>query len=85
MPESTTNPLDYYAQHSIITDPREHGDLFAGLPTGVPGLVRVVQGLLIHPAEGELYDVRFTSTQIEEERLRSVAQILRRGVSSLAV
>jgi hypothetical protein len=78
MPESTTNPLDYYAQHSIITDPREHGDLFAGLPTGVAGLVRVVQGLLIHPAEGELYDVRFTSTQIEEERLRSVAQILAR-------
>ncbi len=78
MPESTTNPFDYYAQHSIITDPREHGDLFAGLPTDVPGLVRVVQGLLIHPAEGELYDVRFTPTQIEEERLRSVAQILAR-------
>ena len=78
MPESTTDPPDYYAQHSIITDPREHGDLFAGLPTDVPGLVRVVQALLIHPAEGELYDVRFTSTQIEEERLRSVAQMLAR-------
>ncbi len=48
MPESTTDPPDYYAQHSIITDPREHGDLFAGLPTDVPGLVRVVQAFA-HP------------------------------------
>ena len=70
--------FEYYAQHSIITDPREQGDLFVDLPTDVPGLVRVVQGLLIHPFCVELYHVQLSPRQREEVYLRSVAQMLAR-------
>jgi hypothetical protein len=32
--ESAINPLEYYAQHSIMTDPRERADLLADLAPG---------------------------------------------------
>ncbi|MFN2271271.1 MAG: hypothetical protein ACK2US_10570, partial [Anaerolineae bacterium] len=60
MSKSAINPLEYYAQHSIMTDPREHGDMLADLPTDVPGLVHVVQGVLIHPFCVELYHVQLS-------------------------
>lgn len=46
--ESTTDPLVYYAHHGPVSDPGEHADLLAGLPSDIPGLCRVVQGLLLH-------------------------------------
>jgi len=76
--KSAINPLEYYAQHSIMTDPREHGDMLADLPTDVPGLVHVVQGVLIHPFCVELYHVQLSPRQREEVFLRSVAQMLGR-------
>jgi len=76
--ESAVDPLEYYAQHSIMTDPREHGDLLADLPDDVPGLVRVVQGVLIHPFCVELYHVQLSPRQREEVYLRSVDQMLGR-------
>jgi excinuclease ABC subunit A len=76
--ESAINPLEYYAQHSIMTDPREHGDMLAGQPDDVPGLVRVVQGVLIHPFCVELYHVQLSPRQREEVYLRSVADMLSR-------
>ncbi len=78
MPNFVTSPLEYYAQQSIITDPREHSDLFSNLPADVPSLVRVVQGLLIHPFCVEFYHVQLSPVQREEVYLRSVAQMLAR-------
>jgi excinuclease ABC subunit A len=37
VPKSTIDSLEYYAQHSIMTDPREHGGLLADLPDDVWG------------------------------------------------
>ena len=48
MPELSTDLHTFYAQQGLITDPREHVDLFADLPADIPGLVRTVQGLLLH-------------------------------------
>jgi hypothetical protein len=31
-----------------MTDPGEHAGLFEGLPTEIPALCQVVQGLLLH-------------------------------------
>jgi excinuclease ABC subunit A len=78
VPDSVVDPLKYYAQHSIMTDPREHGDLLADLPGDVAGLVRVVQGALIHPFCVELYHVQLSPHQRSELYLRSVAQMLAR-------
>jgi excinuclease ABC subunit A len=61
-----------------MTDPREHADMLARLPDDVPSLVRVVQGVLIHPFCVELYHVQLSPRQREEVYLRSVAQMLAR-------
>jgi hypothetical protein len=50
-----TRALAFYAEQSQITDPGPHRRLFDALPRDVAGVVRVVQGLLLHPAGAELY------------------------------
>jgi hypothetical protein len=52
---ATTRVLGFYAEHSAITDPGPHRHLFDGTPRDVAGTVRVVQGLLMHPAATRLY------------------------------
>lgn len=78
MSDSFVNSPEYYAQQSIITDPRKHVDLFANLPTDISSLVRIVQGLIIQYVVGEFYDVHFSTRQRREVYFRSVAQILNR-------
>jgi excinuclease ABC subunit A len=78
MSESPVDAHSFYARHSIITDPREHTDLFDHLPPDIPGLVRVVQGVLIHLFCVELYGVQLSPRQRQEVCLRSVAQMAAR-------
>jgi excinuclease ABC subunit A len=66
----------YYAQHSAITDPREYAYLFDYLPHDVPSLVKIVQGLLVHPAWREACNL--PDERHREFYLRSVPQMLKR-------
>ena len=68
--------LHDYAQHSAVTEPREHAALLRDLPRDLPSLCGVVQGLLIHPWEAHRYGARLVSSRRLEERVRSVAAIL---------
>ena len=77
MPESI-HPLDYYARHSRITDPREHINLFVGLPTDIPSLCKVVQGLLIHIFWAERYGLQLPDVRKQEVQLRHVTRTLAR-------
>jgi len=45
----TSQILDYYRQHSELTDPGVYASLYDDLPHDVLGLAQVVQGLLIPP------------------------------------
>lgn len=48
--------LSYYAQHSSLTDPGRYAYMFDLLAEeDVPGLARVVAGLIMHPSATELY------------------------------
>jgi hypothetical protein len=47
MSESIAHPLTYYAHPGLMTDPGAHAALFEGLPTEIPALCQVVQGLLL--------------------------------------
>ncbi len=47
--------LASYAAHSPFTDPGVHSRRYPALPRDLPGLVGVVQGLLLHPAAARLY------------------------------
>ncbi len=54
--------LDYYAQHSPLTDPGSSAPLFEDLPHDVPGLCQAIQGLVVH--------YRASGIAFSEERLR---------------
>lgn len=41
--------LAYYRQHSVFTEPGRYASLYEALPQDIPGLARLVQGLLIPP------------------------------------
>lgn len=71
-------PQSYYTSHSIMTDPGDQAGAFEGLPNGLPELVKMVQGLLLHPMESELYSVDLTTVQRKEVNIRTVAEMLRR-------
>lgn len=78
MSESTANPLEFYVRPGSMTDPKEHADLFRGLPAEMPALVQTVQGLLLHIFWAERYGVTLSEERKQEVSIRTVAQMLER-------
>lgn len=74
----TGDPLAYYASPGPMTDPGPHAPLFAGLPTAIPDLVRVVQGLLVHIFWAERQGLMLPDERKQEVQLRLVADKLAR-------
>jgi len=68
--------FQFYTKHSAITDPRKYAYLFEDLPHDISSLVKIVQGLLIHPAWPEAHDL--PDERSKEFYLRSVPQMLNR-------
>jgi len=77
MPHTSTAPLNFYATHSRMTDPRSYIPLLAELPPDIPALCTVVQGLVIHFGMGNRYGVELAARR-QEARLRAVAPMLAR-------
>jgi len=67
-----------YSQHSVITDPGGYAVALEELPKDASGLVRVVQGLVLHKLETHLYGVQISRVQREELNLRTMRQYLQR-------
>jgi hypothetical protein len=78
MPESTANSLDYYAHHGPITDPGEYAALFDDLPSTIPALCEVVQGLMVHRSFTNFYGLTLPEERKQEAELRHVANLLAR-------
>jgi hypothetical protein len=76
--ELNVSPLAYYARPGPMTDLKELASLFDELPAGIPGLVEVVQGLLIHIFWAERYGVTLSEERKQEVNIRSVSQKLKR-------
>lgn len=70
--------LQYYATHSVMTDPGEYRHLFDGLPTDIPALCGVVQGLILHTHWAERYGVQLSEEREQEENLRKLTRQLAR-------
>jgi hypothetical protein len=75
MPE-LTDPLEYYACPELMTDPGEQARLLDGLPSEIPALCQVVQGLLLHIFWAERYGVKLSDERKQEVQIRSVARKL---------
>ena len=74
----TDNPLQYYSTQSIMTDPAEYRHLFDELPSDIPALCEIVQGLILHSHWAERYGVQLTEERQQEENLRKVTRQLAR-------
>jgi hypothetical protein len=72
------NPLDFYAQLSFMTDPRDHAGLFSDLPDEIPALCRAVQGLLLHQYWAGAYGYSIPAARASEYQIRDVAGKLAR-------
>ncbi|WP_091543819.1 excinuclease ABC subunit UvrA [Alkaliphilus peptidifermentans] len=67
---------DFYIKQSIITDPGQYTKEYDTLPDSPKELLHIVQGLVIHADQGDLYGVAFSQRQTDEELLRTVPQML---------
>lgn len=68
--------LSTYAAHSPVTDPRRLAGLYDNLPTTLPELCHVVQGLLLHYREGEMYGVEVPPERTDRDEARFVLAML---------
>ncbi|HTP07579.1 MAG TPA: transglutaminase-like domain-containing protein [Anaerolineae bacterium] len=74
-----TDLLNYYAQRGPMTDPQDQAHLLNDLPTDIPLLVKIVQGVIIHPFWMEHYGLKRTPEREElETNLRFVNKMLGR-------
>ena len=68
--------LAYYTRQGPFTDPEAYAHLFDGLPTEIPALCRVVQGLVIHFLWAKSYGVEVTEARRPEMEIRPVSRKL---------
>src|SRR4030042_5124338 len=78
MSDAMPAPLDYYAHPGPMTDPKQYANLFEGLPTTIPALCQVVQGLLIHIFWAERYGLALSEERKQEVQIRPVSRKLAR-------
>ena len=70
--------LTYFAQYGTMTDPGPYAHLYADLPSDIPSLIRVVQGLIVHVFWGESYGLNLSEERKAEVQLRSMERRLTR-------
>jgi hypothetical protein len=70
--------LTTFSRFGKITDPGPYKDLYADLPSDIPSLVRVVQGLVVHVFWAERYGLKLTGERQAEVQLRSMERRLER-------
>jgi len=70
--------LTYFAQYGKMTHPGRYADHYTDLPSDVPALVRVVQGLMVHVFWAERYGLSLPEERKAEVQLRSMERRLAR-------
>jgi hypothetical protein len=70
--------LEYYACPGNITDVGPSADLLSNLPSTIPGLCHLIQGVVLHPFEAHHYGVKIPRKRWQELELCEVASMLQR-------
>ena len=74
--KSVLDPLEYYAHAGLMTDPKEYGLMFDGLPQEIPELCKTVQGVLVHVFWAERQGLKLSEERKQEVNVRPVAEKL---------
>ena len=72
MDNTSLNPQSFFTQQGQISDPGPHTDRFDDLPTDLPGIIQVIQGVMLHLHWAGRYGVKLTKDRQEEANLRTV-------------
>lgn len=78
MPTSTDDPLTFYVEHGIISNPGKFRRYYDNLPSDISQLCRIIQGLLLHPLWAERYGEKLSNERTTEVNIRHVETILAR-------
>jgi hypothetical protein len=78
MTEVEIDQIGFYSQFGSFTDPRDQRNSYEGLPTAVPELCLVVQGLILHVLWAERYGVTPTEERKFEAGIRYTERLLKR-------
>jgi hypothetical protein len=70
--------LTYFARHSKMTHPGPYANLYTDLPSDIPALVDIVQGLIVHVFWTERYGLNLSEERKAEVQLRSMERRLAR-------
>jgi len=68
--------LNYFMQQGRMSDPGVYGSLFENLPTSIPALVKLVQGVTIHVFWTERYGFKAPPERMAELQLRTMEKRL---------
>lgn len=69
-------PHEFYATHSMFTNPGQYRSLFDQLPSNIESLCEVVRGLYIHYMGGSMVDYQIPANRMGETDLRYTEAIL---------
>ena len=72
MADLPLSPQAFYATPGVMTDPGPYAALFAGLPTALEDLVKVVQNTILHVFWAQRYGVELPESRMGTLQLRSV-------------
>lgn len=70
--------LTYFAKQGRMSDPGAYSSLYEDLPTSIPELVKLVQGVTIHVFWTERYGFKAPAERMDELQLRSMEKRLAR-------
>ena len=68
------NVLEFYTNHGLMSNPREHAFRFSDLPDEIPAVCKVEQGLLIHETWSRAYGVSMPENRNLESSIRMVSK-----------
>jgi excinuclease ABC subunit A len=67
---------EFYKEHSVFTDPAIYAEKLDQLPDTIPELVKVVQGLIIHRLDGQIFGINIPQDRLNEMEIRKVSSML---------
>ena len=78
--QNSKDPRQYYATHGIMTDPGKHLRLYDALPSEIPELRTVAQGLLVNVFHARSHGLELSEERSQEVGIRKVADMLERMI-----
>jgi hypothetical protein len=72
MTADTFNPQEFYSRQGQISDPGGYTPHLDALPADIPGIIQVIQGVMLHMHWASRYGITLNRVRQEEANLRTI-------------